>query len=1140
MGVPLSRPVSELGDSYAAVVIGSGYGGAITACRLARAGQPVAILERGRELHPGQFPRSLEEASRQLQIAAGHEHVGDRRNLYTFHVGPDLNVFSGCGLGGTSLVNANVAMRPSDHVLADRRWPAALRADRDALAAGFDRAEQMLRPAPYPDTFPPLAKIAALRLSADGATVARTPINVNFRAGVNHVGVYQDACNGCGDCVTGCNYGAKNTLMMNYLPDAVTHGASIFTEVDVRWIEQAGDRWAVWYVPLGLGQDAFGAPPQFVTADVVVVAAGTLGSTEILLRSRAKGLATSDRLGRRFTGNGDMLGLAYGLRQVVNGVGSGARAPSREHPPGPCITAVIDDRGNPNPLDDVIIEDACIPGALAPLVPAMMVPQVLPRWITRRGGPVGFVRQALAWGFRGWMHRLQTFLLMGADDDEGRVVLDGDGEHGTARIEWPGCGTRRFFERANRRLDRAATASGGHYLRSPIYDRLLRHRVITVHPLGGCVMGDSAEGGVVDERSRVFAGTVGTDTHSGLYVSDGSVVPLPLGVNPLLTISALAERTVALIAADRGWTVDDAVPAAPLGGPTAVPDRPGLRFSERMSGWFGLGDGGVAEPTLMDVDAYHEAAAAGEAAGSRLTFVLTLATDDAHAVIKHIDAPMTATGTVAAPALSPEPLTVRGGRFNLFVRDATDSAVQHMWYRLPLEAVDGTRYSFVGFKTIQPSAAINVWADTTTLYVTVRRDDEQGPVVGRGVLRIAPADFAAQLGTMSTTGPVGQVERLRILAQFGERFAGALVHDYGHVIERPSQLRRHAPPRQHRPLRVPPPSVHAYSSLDGLNLRLTRYAGGSRGPVVISHGQGANPLTFTTDTIDTNCVEYLVAHDFDVWVQEWRGSTLLPTSRAQSDADEVARYDHPAAEHYVRTATGRHDLHWVSHCVGSLTTTMATLAGTMTPASLLLSSVAMHPIGPTMTRLKAGFDAPGLLRRIGVHSMTTDAYDEESPGARALDQLLRLYPIPEGERCDQAVCRRLAFIYGNAIHHSAVDESTHVALHELFGITNIRMMQHLGRCARAERIVAATGADVYMRRLEWLQMPITFLHGVHNLVWVPAATARSYDLLVREFGPANYRRVVLPEHGHQDTFVGHRSVDDVFPEVLAHLERAGA
>ena len=138
------------------------------------------------------------------------------------------------------------------------------------------------------------------------------------------------------------------------------------------------------------------------------------------------------------------------------------------------------------------------------------------------------------------------------------------------------------------------------------------------------------------------------------------------------------------------------------------------------------------------------------------------------------------------------------------------------------------------------------------------------------------------------------------------------------------------------------------------------------------------------------------------------------------------------------------------------------------------------------------------------------------------------------------MCRRLAFIYGNAIHHSAVDEGTHVALHELFGTTNIRMMQHLGRCARAERIVAATGADVYMRRLEWLQLPITFLHGVHNLVWVPAATARSYDLLVREFGPANYRRVVLPEHGHQDTFVGHRSVDDVFPEVLAHLERAGA
>jgi len=154
--------------------------------------------------------------------------------------------------------------------------------------------------------------------------------------------------------------------------------------------------------------------------------------------------------------------------------------------------------------------------------------------------------------------------------------------------------------------------------------------------------------------------------------------------------------------------------------------------------------------------------------------------------------------------------------------------------------------------------------------------------------------------------------------------------------------------------------------------------------------------------------------------------------------------------------------------------------------------------------------------------------------------LLRLYPIPKAERCDQAVCRRLAFIYGNAVHHAAVDEGTHLALHELFGTTSVQMMVHRARCAGAERLVDATGSDVYMPQLDLLQFPLTFFHGEHNLVWVPESTKRSYDLLVGEFGPANYRRIVFPAHGHQDTFMGERSVDDVFPEVLTHLERAGA
>ena len=1135
----LSSPLSELRDHYRVVVIGSGYGASIAASGLARAGQSVCLLERGRELHPGEYPRSTEVAAEHLQLDASDGQVGDRRNLYAFHVGEDVSVFSGCGLGGTSLVNANVALRPEPWVLDDERWPIALRNDRAGLDRGYEAAEAMLRPTPYPDDFPPLAKIAALQRSAAGATFYRTPINVTFRSGPNHVGVHQDACTGCGDCVTGCNYGAKNTLLMNYLPDAVMHGAEVFTEVEVRWIERSADRWAVRYQPLGLGRDQFDAPALTVTADIVMIGAGTVGSTGILLRSRHRGLTVSDRLGTRFTGNGDVVGFSYATGHDVDGVGAGPEPPSPTHPPGPCITSVIDERGGSAGEDGFVIEDAVIPGAMGELVPIQLAAQALPDWLGGRlrhaGGLAALLRSLLTRGRHGALEQTQTFLVMGHDDDEGRMVLDGE----RVRIEWAGAGTTPYYERVNRRLADAAAASGGTYLHSPVWVKELRHEVVTVHPLGGCPMADAADTGVVDDRGRVFAETTGTATHDGLYVCDGAIVPRPLGVNPLLTISALAERIVTLVAADHGWTIDESIAAAP-DEPVPPPRRPGLRFTEKMSGWFSLGDQGVADAGTYDFDAFHQAATAGEAADSPLTFVLTLASDDVRALTTQLDTPMTAVGTVVAPALDADPLTVEGGQFQLFAPDDPDPAVRHMWYRLPLVAADGRRFSFEGFKVIQPGTAAGAWDATTTLYVTVHRDAADGPVVGRGILRIAPLDFAKQLRTMTVTGPVGELERLRLLARFQEAFAGVLVHNYGTVIQRPTRLNPDAPPRRHRPLRLPPPEVHSYRSLDGVDLRLTRYRGGSRGPVVISHGLGANPLTFSTDTIDTNAVEYLVDHGFDVWIQEWRGSTLLPTCYSSFNADDVARFDHPAAERTIQELTGRKELHWVTHCVGSITITMATLAGTTSPASLLCSQAGAHPIGPEIMKLKVRINAAGLLRAAHIKRLTTDTFTRESLGQRAFDALLHLYPIPKDERCDQEVCRRLAFIYGVAVHHAAVNGETHVNLHELFGAANLEMMEQLAHMAGAERLISVDGADLYLPHLERLQLPITFLHGAHNLVWVPESTQRTYDLLVHEFGPDHYRRIVFPDHGHQDTIMGERAIDNAFPAILEHLDRAGA
>ncbi|MGZ4396714.1 MAG: GMC family oxidoreductase N-terminal domain-containing protein, partial [Gaiellaceae bacterium] len=224
----LSSPLEQIRDHYTVVVIGSGYGGAIAASRLARAGQDVCLLERGREFMPGEFPDTQLELTAQTQADSPVGHVGSRTALVDIRANKDMNVLIGCGLGGTSLINANVSLEAEPAVFDDPVWPQALRDDLGGLVAeGLDRARAMLEPVPYPESSPKLHKLEALERSAEamGAPFYRPPINVTFKDRVNAAGIEQPACTLCGDCVSGCNVGAKNTTQMNYLPDAKRHGA---------------------------------------------------------------------------------------------------------------------------------------------------------------------------------------------------------------------------------------------------------------------------------------------------------------------------------------------------------------------------------------------------------------------------------------------------------------------------------------------------------------------------------------------------------------------------------------------------------------------------------------------------------------------------------------------------------------------------------------------------------------------------------------------------------------------------------------------------------------------------------------------------------------------------------------------------
>ena len=201
----------------------------------------------------------------------------------------------------------------------DPVWPDEVAHD-GLLEEGYARAARWVRPARDPLAAERGKYQALQRASAAlGKAPVHAPVVVGFEATVNPAGVAQPACTQCGDCCGGCNVGAKNTVALTYLPDAARHGAEIFTHAKVRHVARAPEGgWSVHFDR----QDGAGGPGT-VTADMVVLAAGTLGSTEILLRSREHGLAVSDRLGRSFSANGDIIAFGYGARLPVNAIGVG-------------------------------------------------------------------------------------------------------------------------------------------------------------------------------------------------------------------------------------------------------------------------------------------------------------------------------------------------------------------------------------------------------------------------------------------------------------------------------------------------------------------------------------------------------------------------------------------------------------------------------------------------------------------------------------------------------------------------------------------------------------------------------------------------------------------------------------------------
>ncbi|SFZ79103.1 GMC family oxidoreductase N-terminal domain-containing protein [Chitinimonas taiwanensis] len=569
-------------SEYEAVIIGSGFGGAAMCARLSKRwpGQ-VLLLERGKAYPLGSFPRSPNDlasnfwsprddtSERPRHVARQKSDKGALLGMFDVRSFARMDTVTCAGLGGGSLIYANVFLRPSARNF-EQHWPQGL--NLATLAPYYDIAQSVLGARTIPphqneqdrrfilrtQQFQQFAASQQLPSKLSDIAVyfghgysyagAAQPSEIGLQE-KNRYGAVQTSCTYCGECDIGCNVHAKNTTDLNYLHAArAYHGAQVQTQARVNQI-----------VPLNAaGEDDASADGQHgyrvyfddfaagsartVTAKRVVVSAGTLGSNELLLRCRDiyRSLPRlSARLGQRFSGNGDFLAFALDGQREINSTY------------GPVITQYTDHHlfENHDPERAFLLEDASVPThagwAVAALQPVLhpwdrfkMLLSVAWEALAslypgRKSQRLGSLIQQL---LRHDVTQYSAVLLcMGIDKSDGRLQLN---QAGFLDIDWPQKTSQPLYDAILALGERFKDFIGARlFMPMPNWLWPMRHNV-TVHPLGGCTLADSPEQGVVsgrpEDRGQVFG-------YQGLYVADGAIVPGALGANPAATITALSE-----------------------------------------------------------------------------------------------------------------------------------------------------------------------------------------------------------------------------------------------------------------------------------------------------------------------------------------------------------------------------------------------------------------------------------------------------------------------------------------------------------------------------------------------------------------------------------------------------------------------
>ena len=512
--------------SFDVVIIGSGFGGSVSALRLREKGYSVAVLEAGRRFEDKDFPKTSWRL-RKFLFAPALGCYGIQR----IHVLPDVLILAGAGVGGGSLVYANTLYQPGDEYFNDAHW-ASITDWKSELEPWYDQARRMLGVVenPYFSPSDQAMKDVAEEMGV-GDTFQMAPVGIYFGEGkgvaaadpfFGGVGPARSGCQQCGACMTGCKFNAKNTLPKNYLGLAESAGASVFPMTTVKSFSQNSD--GTWDIRAVKTNDPFGTIIKF-KADQVIVAAGTFNTQKLLHAMKRKSLPKlSDQLGQLSRTNSEAL--------------TGAMMPNIDidFSQGSAITSSF------FPDEHTHIEPVRY-GKGSNFMGLMQT--IMTDGYDSKGRRKHWLKQFLAnpsllgkiLNVRRWSQR--TVIALTMQNVDSSVTVSGKrglfGWRLTSKND-PLKPNATYIPAANEVVKRIAAKHGG-IAGGHIGD--LIDAPFTAHFVGGCVIGDSVATGVIDPYHRVY-------NYPTLHVVDGSTITANLGVNPSLTITAQAERALSM------------------------------------------------------------------------------------------------------------------------------------------------------------------------------------------------------------------------------------------------------------------------------------------------------------------------------------------------------------------------------------------------------------------------------------------------------------------------------------------------------------------------------------------------------------------------------------------------------------------